>query len=251
MQYNHTIDFEKSWKLITLFIGANNLCICCTKGNTSGQTETYEKLLEYKLHLLFITVIYSGVLAQIKREIPRSFVNLVPIFNISGVYEAGQVREWCVILWKYFTMGECPCLLKYVCFFFVFDMPTCRVMREEKSWMSTQLPTIRWWVILPKSISLKTLATGNLPLLRNQEYLEWILLRGENLTSQYFPFIPFSCSDHQKLDCFHPGLDANELFTLAIWNNMFTPEGKKDRGSDIGPSNIPPPICPTQDSVLQ
>jgi hypothetical protein len=50
------------------------------------------------------------------------------------------------------------------------------------------------------------------------------------------------------LDCFHPNLPANEAFTLAIWNNMFTPVGKKSTFLD--PNNLVIK-CPVTTSFLQ
>ena len=56
-----------------------------------------------------------------------------------------------------------------------------------------------------------------------------------------------------ELDCFHPSLYADEAFAFQIWNNMFTPPGKK--------STSPPPrpwndqtvklVCPGPDDFLQ
>eukprot|EP01130_Rhizamoeba_saxonica_P001731 TRINITY_DN1158_c0_g1_i2.p1 TRINITY_DN1158_c0_g1~~TRINITY_DN1158_c0_g1_i2.p1 ORF type:complete len:196 (+),score=21.64 TRINITY_DN1158_c0_g1_i2:244-831(+) len=91
--YKDEINFENDWKLLTFFIGANNICVSC-KGRYPPSY--FEKELDQ-------------VLSEIEEKIPRVFVNLVSIFNISGVWNAGQTKEYCKILWEVDT-SECPCL---------------------------------------------------------------------------------------------------------------------------------------------
>lgn len=70
--YNTTIDFENDWKLLTLFIGANNLCTVC-RNDSRSEPATYEKRLR-------------EILSAVRQKIPKVFVNLMGIFNISGVW---------------------------------------------------------------------------------------------------------------------------------------------------------------------
>jgi hypothetical protein len=97
--YAGKIDFENDWKLLTLFIGANNLCICC-HNDSRGTPEYFEQNLR-------------SILTTIQQTIPRTFVNVLTIFNISGVWTAGEQHDYCRVLWEGITTGECPCLLKY------------------------------------------------------------------------------------------------------------------------------------------
>ncbi len=71
-EYSQTVDFENDWKLLTLLIGANDLCVCCDGRQTSIPIVWQSNL--------------RSVLQLIQQSIPRVFVNLVTIFNISGVW---------------------------------------------------------------------------------------------------------------------------------------------------------------------
>ena len=70
--YKDSVNFNDDWKLLTLFIGANNLCPSC-HGSAHSPPEFFEANLK-------------AVLQQVEQQIPRVFVNLVTIFNISGVW---------------------------------------------------------------------------------------------------------------------------------------------------------------------
>lgn len=66
------VDFNHDWKLLTIFIGANNLCSAC-KNSQHSDPDFFESQLRQVLQL-------------VEKNIPRVFVNLVGIFNISGVW---------------------------------------------------------------------------------------------------------------------------------------------------------------------
>ena len=66
------VDFNKDWKLVTLFIGGNDLC-------------RYDQNKEVHGPTAYIQDIISGIDILFK-ELPRTFVNLV------SVLDAGQVR---------------------------------------------------------------------------------------------------------------------------------------------------------------
>jgi phospholipase B1, membrane-associated len=65
------IDFENDWKLVTLFIGGNDLCDFCNNRD----------LHEPKMYVKYITdaldILYKGL--------RRTFVNLVLVLNVSDV----------------------------------------------------------------------------------------------------------------------------------------------------------------------
>lgn len=67
-----SVNFEKDWKLLTIFIGANNLCGAC-KGDANTKPAFFEENLRADLQLL-------------EKNFPRTFVNVVGIFNVSGVW---------------------------------------------------------------------------------------------------------------------------------------------------------------------
>ena len=60
-RYKFQVDFNNDWKLITLFVGADNVCSSCRNTTTSQPDYMGTQL--------------NNVLAQIEQQIPRVFVN--------------------------------------------------------------------------------------------------------------------------------------------------------------------------------
>ena len=73
-------DFKKKWKLITILIGANDLCGICNNNNIN--------LKEYEYDL-------RKALVLLKKKFPKSIVNMMLIFNISQVYEVSRKSLYC------------------------------------------------------------------------------------------------------------------------------------------------------------
>lgn len=92
--YKDTIDFENSWKMATILIGANNLCVACNN-NTSDFPENFGAML-------------NSSISQLYTSIPRVRLNLLPMFNISQVYYWSRENKYCTDIWNLFD--ECPCL---------------------------------------------------------------------------------------------------------------------------------------------
>lgn len=69
--YRHIKD---DWKLITLFIGANNICVLCHPPFTGLPLLTHADTFEENMR---------QVLTRLKHEVPKSFVNVVGLFNVS------------------------------------------------------------------------------------------------------------------------------------------------------------------------
>jgi len=90
-QFNYS-DIDK-WKLITLFIGANDLCGICNDKNF--QPTLFKKNLKLALQYL-------------KSNFPKSFVNLPLIFNVSHVYELSKKTKYCTDIHRIIP-SECSC----------------------------------------------------------------------------------------------------------------------------------------------
>lgn len=89
---NSAINLTEDWKLLTILIGANDLCASCTFAKEYLSPGTYFFLLSYFFLLIKIGNVdefethLSNVLEGVRKNIPRVFVQLVEIFNISQVY---------------------------------------------------------------------------------------------------------------------------------------------------------------------
>ena len=78
------------WKLITLFIGGNDICDFCKDLNLHSP-ESYIKYIEQALEL-------------IQKELPKTFVNLVMVFNVTQV-RLLNLKLTCTVIHRV----VCPC----------------------------------------------------------------------------------------------------------------------------------------------
>ena len=90
------LDFHNDWKVLTILIGANNLCISCEDGRKDATPE-------------FFDAKYRAILERVRNDIPKVFVNAVPMFNISGVHAQQQTSDYCKLI-KPVSNNECPCM---------------------------------------------------------------------------------------------------------------------------------------------
>lgn len=69
LQSDATYDIKNSWKMLTLFIGANNLCDVCTDPANNGPDAVQAGI--------------EAALDYVKANVPRVFVNLVPVVDVT------------------------------------------------------------------------------------------------------------------------------------------------------------------------
>ena len=90
MKQMKDIDFQNDWKLVTLFIGGNDLCRFC-KDLNKHSPEAYINDIQQGLDILY-------------KELPRTFVNLVEVLNVTHVKDLNRGLI-CNLLHKF----ECKC----------------------------------------------------------------------------------------------------------------------------------------------
>lgn len=66
-------DVKDDWKLITLFIGANNVCVLCEPPMTTLPGLADADIFEENVR---------QAIERIRSDIGKSFVNLVALFNV-------------------------------------------------------------------------------------------------------------------------------------------------------------------------
>jgi len=195
------IDFENDWKVLTIFMGANNVCEITDPTYNSTTPDGYISDIR-------------AALTQIHSTIPRVYVNLVGLFNISQVYVWDQKETYCKYVQDLFQ--ECPALETDDATREKMDLTGLQynalLEQVAAEWEAQQLPDFR--VVYQPAIS--------------------------NLAIE-------TLDDLSGVDCFHPSYIADANFAEAIWNNMWSPPGQKS--STISPNT--PFVCPTADSVLQ
>ncbi|XP_028294223.1 phospholipase B1, membrane-associated-like isoform X2 [Gouania willdenowi] len=93
MKKDSTLDFQNDWKLVTLFIGGNDLCQYCND-RASLSVQNYTHHMKTSLDMLY-------------KEVPRTIVNVLEILEIEGLRRIQRDSLGCSVLQKY----VCPCFL--------------------------------------------------------------------------------------------------------------------------------------------
>uniref|UniRef100_A0A8B9VN08 Phospholipase B1, membrane-associated n=1 Tax=Anas zonorhyncha TaxID=75864 RepID=A0A8B9VN08_9AVES len=97
MKNDTRINMQTDWKLVTLFIGGNDLCKFC-EDPIRYSPENYTYNIQIALDMLH-------------REVPRTFVNLVTVLSITSLRELYAEKN--VSCPRILMRLLCPCVLKY------------------------------------------------------------------------------------------------------------------------------------------
>jgi len=193
---NHK-TWKDQWKVLTIFIGGNNLCDAC-KGDAKDQTPAYETELR-------------RVLTRLHDEMPKTFVNLVPVFKISDLYTVTHGNFFCDVLHVF----ECPCAQKsdetrkYIDTVAAGNAHAISLLGEEFKAKQTKDFAV---VVQPFGAGVR---------IPDKTYLS-------------------------PLDCFHPARIGHEGLAIGLWNNMITPASEKK--SSWSPGD--PLVCANPESLL-
>ncbi|ORZ36969.1 hypothetical protein BCR44DRAFT_1512006 [Catenaria anguillulae PL171] len=92
----HGKDFDRAipWKLVTILIGANNLCRVCFPDGV--------------VDVAAVTTSLRSALLTLRNAHPRWIVNLMGLFKVSQVYDAAQPVKYCRTVFERFHF--CPCI---------------------------------------------------------------------------------------------------------------------------------------------
>ncbi|KAG2224879.1 hypothetical protein INT45_010828 [Circinella minor] len=202
---HHYQPIKDEWKLITLFIGANNICVLCdppvTRLPLLAQADEFENDVR-------------NALVRLKKEVPKSFVNLVALFNVSAVYEAAQGDPYCEFVWNPLHFSICSC-----------------VQNDEEQRRAADNMVFEYNQRLQKLAANESYSDKEFQVVYQPGFAE-------------LPIAKYKQGYLSGIDCFHPNKCANQVFSMILWNNMFsTPEEK------LIPLNFDSPefICPGPD----
>ncbi|KFQ86329.1 Phospholipase B1, membrane-associated, partial [Phoenicopterus ruber ruber] len=187
MRSSSEINFKEDWKLITVLIGGNDLCQYCSDKETYS-VQKYVKHLQNTLDIFY-------------EELPRVFVNMVEILDISGLRQIAA------------SSSECALTTKYVC--------PCFINPEENS---SELQEIKRVNRDFQAEALQLINSGRYEEREDfavvmQPFLRNTLLP---LDSNHKPDLSFFAAD-----CFHFSARGYAEMAIALWNNMLQPVGEK------------------------
>lgn len=183
MSSNSAIDMANDWKLLTLLIGANDACGLCWDINPpsiESAGDTYEQNLRKAIESAY-------------ERIPRLFISILPMFNISQVYYLSLTDPYCTTFHEFLPV-ECPC---------AFDSS-----EQRRQYLDS--------------------VVGEYNKRIYKIYNEWKVKNSTTFALQIQPFtqnllVPSLHPYISDLDCFHPSLYTHERIAVASWNSLLTP----------------------------
>lgn len=101
IDYLLTRNITDEWKVLSLFIGANDICAGFRACNTTETADDLINEMEEK---------YTKILERIIKEFKNIYINMNQFFYLSGVAIVDHEHEWCQLVHK--VWDECDCLEK-------------------------------------------------------------------------------------------------------------------------------------------
>uniref|UniRef100_A0A7S1Q751 SGNH hydrolase-type esterase domain-containing protein n=1 Tax=Alexandrium catenella TaxID=2925 RepID=A0A7S1Q751_ALECA len=214
--------FGERWKLLTLLIGANDLCdgmpaddggiFAACDGNATVRTamaDRYESSIR-------------TALTKVRDSFGRIIVQLLPMLSISSVAKVREDHLWCRVLdIPKDVVNECAC---------IDQEPSVRKTpgREQLDALDATVAEF--------NSRLQSLASEF-----NLQRPDFAVVAQSAARGQPAPDASFLGA----IDCFHPSAKAQGQLAVNIWNGLF------DRSSVPKPLNASSvPLCPGADAVI-
>uniref|UniRef100_A0A674H8G5 Phospholipase B1, membrane-associated n=1 Tax=Taeniopygia guttata TaxID=59729 RepID=A0A674H8G5_TAEGU len=187
MRSSSKINFKEDWKLITILVGGSDLCQYCL------DKETYS-VQKYVMHL-------QDTLDIFYEELPRVFINVVEVLELSGLRQITASSSECALTAK----KVCPCFLN----------------PEENS---SELQEIKRVNRDFQAGALRLISGG-----RYEQREDFAVVIQPFLRNTLLPLDSTSKPDMSffAADCFHFSVRGYAEMAMALWNNMLEPVGEK------------------------
>ncbi|KXS17783.1 hypothetical protein M427DRAFT_54372 [Gonapodya prolifera JEL478] len=239
MKLTPGIDWDNDWKIITIFIMSNDLCLSC---DITGPINTFFlSPSDFSAELL-------DVLTTIRANIPRVLVNVVQGLHVSGVWDLTKNDPNCIIKRSLGLAIECTCA------FPLGDSAAGKALRAQ-----TDAQADAYNAEIAKLRESFLPGGSNYDAKYNNTFAMVVEPALSGLDIPQFPSNMLSA-----LDCFHPSDRAHGMFASYMWNNLHKPYADKLRKPGkvtttwktpgfstpkYGLSEIPL-FCPTDDSRI-
>jgi len=217
MRRDPWIDFYADWKMVTIIIGHNDACthVC----NSTLGVDLFEDAspASYARNI-------QAALDILQRNLPRTFVNLVPIADVTMVLDLLDKPIYCYPLHWYL----CPCLFDPKFSMKLSKPQMKRVLSSYMSELTSLIATGRYETTTDFTVVVQpSLVNGLLP-------RQW-----NDLYKARLPDLSYLAPD-----CFHFSQKLHALVGRSLWNNLLQPVGSKSTNwrKEV------PFLCPTKTS---
>uniref|UniRef100_A0AC35TFQ9 Lipase_GDSL domain-containing protein n=1 Tax=Rhabditophanes sp. KR3021 TaxID=114890 RepID=A0AC35TFQ9_9BILA len=211
------IDIQNDWKLINVFIGANDLCTYCH--NKIQDPALSHAPAQFRDNIIkAVQVLYDNL--------PKTIVQLVGMFNMRMLRQIDKNNEFCQGL----HLFECDCEIK-------------------KSFTDQEIGEVcNDFMASEQQIQDNGTFTGKQDFtLVIQPFFEQILtppMKSDGSGVDMSFFAP---------DCFHFSAFGHAVVAKNLWNTVLQPVGSKQKKVDLSnynvPINCPPKTCPFYPTV--
>ncbi|XP_064195802.1 phospholipase B1, membrane-associated-like isoform X1 [Anguilla rostrata] len=209
MKTDPRINFDSDWKVITLFIGGNDLCSHC-KNTVFYSAENFVYRIRQALDILH-------------NEVPRALVNLVEPLHIVPLRRLHQERSLMCPTW----------LVNVLC--------NCVIPPKEGS---KQLQTLNDLNRAYQRGLWELVESG-----RYDTHSNFTVVLQPFFRNVVIPLLEDGRPDRSYFtpDCFHLSQKSHSLMARALWNNMLEPLGNKSYTQDF--NSVPQSLkCPSKTS---
>ncbi|XP_036928598.1 phospholipase B1, membrane-associated isoform X2 [Acanthopagrus latus] len=195
MKADPRIDFHNDWKVITMFIGGNDICDFCTDSIFFSARNVVLRIQQ--------------ALDILHNEVPRAIVNLIELLNIVPLRDLHNDKSLGCPTW--FVNIVCPCILK---------------PKEG----SVELQKVNEFNRAYQSAMRELIDSG-----RYDSRINFTVVLQPFLREVYLPRLEDGRPDRSYFspDCFHLSQKAHTLMARALWNNMLEPVGNKTFTQDF------------------
>uniref|UniRef100_A0A8P4GK60 Phospholipase B1, membrane-associated n=1 Tax=Dicentrarchus labrax TaxID=13489 RepID=A0A8P4GK60_DICLA len=233
MKTDPRIDFHNDWKVITMFIGGNDICDFCTDSIFFSPTNVVGRIRQA------LDILHS--------EVPRAIVNLVELLNIVPLRDLHIDKTLVIVLCLCFSL-VCPCILKpkegsnelqrVNDFNRACQVRDKRMLKGSFLYIflrlkhkSTYLKLLIKVNLKPKMLCFKELIDSG----RYDTHDNFTVVLQPFFREIYLPLLEDGRPDRSFFspDCFHLSQKAHTLMARALWNNMLEPVGNKTFTQDF------------------
>ncbi|KAF7201575.1 phospholipase B1, membrane-associated isoform X2 [Nothobranchius furzeri] len=195
MKRDSSIDFHNDWKVITMFIGGNDICDFCTDSISFSPRNVVSQIQQA------LDILHS--------EVPRAVVNLVELLSITPLRDLHKDKSLGCPTW--FVEIVCPCVVK---------------PKDGTSELQRLIDFNRAYQFAMRELvdSGRYDTHDNFSVILQPFFREVFLPRLEDGRPDRSYFSP---------DCFHLSQKAHTLMARSLWNNMLEPVGNKTFREDF------------------